>query len=364
MWGNLFFGGSKREVWRNVNGTIACPGDVCPQDCDNRCPIYVATLGFEALQSGRYEAALRHYLKSLEIAPDFDESWNNVGTCYGYLGNYPEAKKAFEKAHSMAPEKKKPLVGLALVNRDLGNYRDALRYCNLYDSVYKDGALNELRMQLNARIGPARDNARPNPTAAAQAHPGSVRNNVQPDPASSGQSELGEVMKALLAYGEKEGYLEKGSVFSYVPELMAGARGIVTQVWTGIWNGMKESGIHEFERMLSTCLRFCACAGMGAVMHWHRDWPSLNRKGIYETLVQPRGLDEMDEYVTDFIGIKWGSETSERMVRHLNGLFEPMMVFFPKNIADLPDKTAAMTEFFLGAYYYGMTLQMHRLGMR
>lgn len=82
------------------------------------------------------------------------------------------------------------------------------------------------------------------------------------------------------------------------------------------------------QNILVTAFRFSACAGMGAVYLWHTNWTLLQRKGIVEALESPRGLENMDEYVTDIIGIGWGTKKSDDLVEHLHLLVVPLFVFW------------------------------------
>lgn len=52
-------------------GRIACPGDFCPQNCDETCPIYINTLAIGLLQMGETIKVISLYKKALEIASDF-----------------------------------------------------------------------------------------------------------------------------------------------------------------------------------------------------------------------------------------------------------------------------------------------------
>lgn len=67
-------------------------------------------------------------------------------------------------------------------------------------------------------------------------------------------------------------------------------------------------------------LSWCCYAGMGAVCHWAADWETLKEKGIYETLISPRGIEEMDEYVMSLLRISMGSVEEKRLTKHLLNL--------------------------------------------
>ena len=142
-----------RPVWRNSAGMIECKGDSCPQECDNSSPIWLNTQASMMIQFGEIAQAKSIYSEIFEIAPDFYDAWNNLAAIYGQEGNYAKAKTCYAKAHEIRPERPAPVYGLALVNRDLKNYKESLRWCEEYEKLSSDGKCRSVRAEVQAALG-------------------------------------------------------------------------------------------------------------------------------------------------------------------------------------------------------------------
>ena len=150
---------TKKLVWRNAQGVIACPGDSCPKDCDDSCPIYLNTQAAMLMSIGQGEKAIPLYLKALEIALDFYDAWNNLGGIYGGQGDYQKAYNHYLKAHELIPQEPNPVFGLMLTSRDLKPYEECIKWCDLYKTLSRDGRDIQIRNAANAALGNTAANA-------------------------------------------------------------------------------------------------------------------------------------------------------------------------------------------------------------
>jgi len=155
----LFGFGKKKQsigngvVWRDATGNITCPGDNCPKDCDDSCPIYLNTQAAMMLSLGENSKAIPIFNRMLEIAPDFYDAWNNLAAVYGGQGNYQKAKECYSKAHDLKPDRPAPVFGLALVNRDLKNFEECLKWCDVYDRLANDHRCDSVRATAKQALG-------------------------------------------------------------------------------------------------------------------------------------------------------------------------------------------------------------------
>jgi hypothetical protein len=84
--------------------------------------------------------------------------------------------------------------------------------------------------------------------------------------------------------------------------------------------------IHEIEEygkintrinVSKSILAWCVYAGIGTVHHWKVDGDSFDKKCIFETLTEERGVFAMDEYVQDCIGHPHDSTEGKRLTAHI-----------------------------------------------
>ena len=137
-----------RPLWRMPDGTIKCTAFACNPSCELTCPIIKQTNGLNALRFENYETAIILFRQAVEIAPDFREAWNNLGSAYGYAGKHQEAYSCFLKAHELNKTNPNAIYGLILTSRDLNKYDECLQWCDLYAKVSSDGQERKIREQV------------------------------------------------------------------------------------------------------------------------------------------------------------------------------------------------------------------------
>lgn len=125
----------KQKYWLAENGTVRCLDDRCPQECDMGCPIYLNTLAIECLQSDHFKEAAGYLEKAIVIEPTFAEAWNNLAACYGQMGYHQKAFDAYLKSYELLA-KPKPLYGMAVAMKNLGQLTQATQYAKLYEKKY------------------------------------------------------------------------------------------------------------------------------------------------------------------------------------------------------------------------------------
>jgi tetratricopeptide (TPR) repeat protein len=82
--------------------------------------------GYVLEHSGAYEAAIRDYRRSIEVAPRYLPAYNNLGTVYARLGDYRKAIEYFGNAISIDPKQSKPYYNRAQMYRQIGEPEPAL----------------------------------------------------------------------------------------------------------------------------------------------------------------------------------------------------------------------------------------------
>ena len=62
---------SNKIVWRDANNNIVCPGDSCPKDCDDTCPIYINTIAASMMMMGQNDKAIPLYAGIIDQIVDW-----------------------------------------------------------------------------------------------------------------------------------------------------------------------------------------------------------------------------------------------------------------------------------------------------
>lgn len=139
----------EQKYWLAENGTVRCLDDLCPQECDLGCPIYLQTLAVPCLQSGNFKEAASYLEKAVAIEPTFAEAWNNLAACYGQMGNHQRAFECYSKSFDLI-EKPKPLYGMAVAMKNLGKYANAMQYAKMYENRYGlDEMIGNIQKEIN-----------------------------------------------------------------------------------------------------------------------------------------------------------------------------------------------------------------------
>ncbi len=135
----------KIPCWRDKQtNRIVCPGDDCPEECTEDCPIWCNTLAAKYFGMNDYSKAKDVLTKSVSLAHDFKDAWNNLGSCCGLLGLHQEALDAYKKAYELDHDYKKAIYGIAVSAKNLGYYQECLNWCDLYMQQFNDPAIDRV----------------------------------------------------------------------------------------------------------------------------------------------------------------------------------------------------------------------------
>ena len=333
----LFSRKNSSPVWRDTNGKISCPGDNCRQRiCDDTCPIYLNTQAMMMSQFGQKDAQLSLYGKILSIAPDYYDAWNNSGAIYGEKGQYQTAYDCYSMAHKLSPDRSAPIFGLALASKDLHRYEECLDWCAEYDKLSSDHRLDETRRIAQQALNTS------NASAASI-------------------SRAVSLAADMLKDGEELGFIQDASNFPHIPEIMIQAKPVCEELTDILITNNISYSLFINKGKLVASLACSFYAAYGAVALWQDDWPSLQQKGIINSLSESRGFDLMDEYAMDYAGPKYNSREEKKLRSHITDEANNMIDLIRKTSVDFMD--AQFEECMKAMFYYGMVMEMGRLGM-
>jgi Flp pilus assembly protein TadD len=60
--------------------------------------------GIAVAQRGLWKEALYRWQRAVELDPGYAAAWNNLAIAYEHVGNFTEARKAYEKALALDPK--------------------------------------------------------------------------------------------------------------------------------------------------------------------------------------------------------------------------------------------------------------------
>lgn len=315
-------------VWRDKAGKITCPGDLCPKDCDDTCPIWLNTCGVEMLMRSQPELAIDDLKKAVALAPDFPDAYNNLGSAYGMNNQHKEAFDAFAKALELKPGYPQAMRGLIAAEKNLGMYTEALDLCDVYENITGTN-MQSLRDEIRR----------------------------QRDQNATSNTSWVQLVLPLMKDGRERGYIQSEG-FPNIPEIMIQAEPTCAKIMESMQEECEKDPTYDFAKLT---FGWAAFAGMGAVYHWNLDWPALSANGIFETLTKERGFFEMDEYVLGCIGMPFGSSEARELSHYLNHL--SFMCGF--QLAALGSNgPEAVMQGAKAMFAFGMVLEMNRLGMK
>ena len=318
-------------VWRDNKGRIYCPGDSCPKDCDDSCPVWCASKAAVLLQrTNNIEKAIEEYKKAVSLAPDFKDAWSNLGSCYGQLNNHIEAKRAFSVAYEIDYSYSNAIYGLIISCKNLGQYEEALKYCDIYGQVVNQSDAERLRSQV-----------------------------LDAQKKNSVNRYDNDITMALniIGHAREMGILVPNDGFPHIPEIMSDRKQVCAKVYdAGLHNlGGKPTPLFWVESGVY--------AGIGAVHFWNADWQSLKEIGIAETLLDIDEPSNMTYYVLECLGFEYDTEEYEEFTNSIADLSHWVVDKYKNHFSDENDENNVI-EIMCAMYLFGMVFQMERLGMR
>lgn len=324
---NLFK--NKQIVWRDEDGKIRCLGEKCQfKICEESCPIWCMTKGLKILKTHKYEEAERLLNMAIKIAPDFKEAWSNLGATYGIQSKYEKAYLAYDAAYKIDKCFKNAVLGLVMTCINLHQYFDAMHYCEALEKNCRD---KELAESYRARI----------------------RQLVEQD--HQKDKDAFDLAKKIIEMAYENDYLPSCK-FNYIPEIVIEARDTCEKIFSEFNKSMPDA--HTI-----TLLEWASYAGIGLVFHWHKDWPALKKKGFVQTLLGPKGLEDMDEYVIETIGLEYAASDYFNLQSKLH-ILGVNAYNFSKSIIKDENPRDIIIKIMLAMFLFGMVYEMNQLGYR
>jgi tetratricopeptide (TPR) repeat protein len=330
-----------KELLRDEKKHIRCNfignENKCQYSCDD-CAIAIKTEGDYALSKGLYDEAIRLYKLAISKEPVFAEAWVNLGNSYGNKSDYRNALLCFENAVDYDKTYGKALLGRAITLKNMGLLDEAIECLDSIIKLYDNESCKKIKTDI----------------LELKSNKNAVNNNS----ATIDDKFFVELIRELVSNGVNKGYIT--DKLPYVPEISM----LQTQYISRCFNELKRIG-ETGVQLLELSLVWAFYGGMGAVVYWNTKWDELQNSGIYECLATERGVDCLDEFVTDLIGMKWESNEEIRLREFIFESKNIAMTYMSKNTSDKNNNAATMFQDTMKAMFQlGVGFELNRLGMR
>lgn len=312
-------------------------------------------VGQAYLMRGDAVSASTCFSKAVELDPTIKEAWANLGNICGSVEQYDKALLMFQRAYALDTNYKNAVYGLAATYKNLGKYKESYQYCNEYLQKFgSDDAIQGIISKLIEMVTTKSESARPAAPKEERAIHG-----VSAAPKAS--QKVASLQAALILEGFNRGLLQQKSAPN-IPEVWIKADETINQLFQGIAGEYPEDV--EPISIYTVLLGFSIYTGLGAVALWDQDWPSLKVKGIYNALISDRGIDRMDEYVTELMGYPYGSAEGRRLMHDLQAMMPVVLQAAGYRLPDeRPKNTQELHDCMVALFYFGGVMEMQRLGM-
>jgi len=111
--------------------------------------------GNQLMDAGKYEAAIAHYTRALEVDPSLVDVRIDRGACYYALKEYPKAINDFERGLESEPDHAIAHFNMGITYHSLGEDSLMVAYWKRYLELSPDGDLSDrVREAIKEFIGP------------------------------------------------------------------------------------------------------------------------------------------------------------------------------------------------------------------
>lgn len=170
-----------------------------------------------------------------------------------------------------------------------------------------------------------------------------------------------DILYDMVNEAQKKGYVSyKITEVPDIPDLSMLMGEVAEELFRRVVEYAKD---HPQVSAANTTPALCFYTGVGAVKLWEMDAPRLIARGVVREIVTPRGLEKMDEYVMDLVGVGYGSKQFEGLMKQLSDI-ETFGITLISKSEDEEKAYLQFLEFMKAMYLYGMVYEMDRLGMK
>lgn len=117
---------------------------------------------------------------------------------------------------------------------------------------------------------------------------------------------------------------------------------------------------------MATCGAWSFFAGVGAVKLWESDWQDLQRRGIYEALIEPKGINRLDEYILELLEIPYIPDGYVPFTSNIYSIASELEELLLDGYGERDDDDfyKRVMDIHLAFYNFGIVYEMYQIGLR
>lgn len=169
-----------------------------------------------------------------------------------------------------------------------------------------------------------------------------------------------EVYSKFLDFGKEQGYISSSATMPMIIEIISRSNSMCQELYDSIDEFLKKDG-KSVQSSVTVFLGWCIYLGMGVVYLYNNNPGNLSLEEICKKVINERTVFAMDEYVTDLVGIGFGSKESDELTKHTQLSSQIALLTVPKDNPSLISEQIKYTSKAL--FDYGCAIEMDRLGI-
>ncbi len=163
-------------------------------------------------------------------------------------------------------------------------------------------------------------------------------------------------MEAILTLGEEAEFIYEKDIQS-LPELEEQMEDVVKRMLPDLIAFYQSNGL-GIGLLSMSYGTWCAYAGIGAAYLWREAPEEIREINIYDAITQPAGIDAVDEYVLDMMGIQLQSDEMQELNDHLMNGYSAVSTIVVENSSG--DRNLDMYTAGAVMYRYGIEIGLTR----
>jgi len=170
----------------------------------------------------------------------------------------------------------------------------------------------------------------------------------------------GVILAEIYKKAQEKGFVNNKSVIT-IPELNMQANHVTANIFNYLADLFESNGQSINVEIIST---FCMFAGIGSILLWDKDWTGLSSKGIFESLIAPKGVDAIDDYVMELMGFEDTNYSTSKNAMRMKVMGQFLTATAMEIAEDNIEKIEQFQQIIIAMFNFGVAYGAELLGMK